>query len=124
MGSGDTWLQDYTSRNMGEEELHGVLCWKVQLDAIIEKEPSYSMMIAWIHQEDYLPLQVDYYDEEGEMMKSLYIDEFQNIEGTPTPMKITMRSHVDGTETRMEVLSMTYQWEPPVGYFSERNLKN
>jgi len=57
------------------------------------------------------------------VMKSLYMGDIQEVDGIPTAMKLTMRNHDKGTETKMEILSVTYDWEPPKGFFSERNLK-
>jgi len=123
MGSGDTWREEYTATNLGEDEIQKQPCWKLQMDGIPEKEPPYSRMVIWVRQADYCPLQMDYYSEKGEVMKSLYLEDIQDIEGIPTATKMTMRNHEDGTATWMEMLSVTYQWEPPKGFFSERNLK-
>jgi len=123
MGGGDTWKEEFEPTNLGEVELEGQSCWKLQLDGIPEKEPPYPRMVIIVRQEDYHPLQVDYYSDLEDVMKSLYMGDIQEVDGIPTAMKMTMRNHDKGTETKMEVLSMTYDWEPPKGFFSERNLK-
>ncbi|UCH63553.1 MAG: outer membrane lipoprotein-sorting protein [Fidelibacterota bacterium] len=123
MGSGDTWREDYQSTNLGEAELLDEPCWKLQLDGIAEQEPAYHRMIVWVRQKDYYPLQIDYYDDGMEVLKSLYLEDVRDIEGTPTAMLMTMCNHEDGTETRMETLAITYSWEPPKAFFTERNLK-
>ena len=123
MGGGDTWKEEFEPTNLGEVKHEGQSCWKLQLEGIPEKEPPYPRMIIIVRQEDYSPLQVDYYNDRGDVMKSLYLADIQEVDGVPTPMKMVMRNHEDGTETRMEMLSVTYDWQPPKGFFSERNLK-
>lgn len=123
MGGGETWKEEYEPTNLGAEDLEGESCWKLQLEGIPEQEPSYSRMVVWVRQADYSPLQMDYYDEDGDLLKSLYLEDIQDVDGVPTAMKMVMRNHKDDTETRMEMLSVTYDWEPPSGFFSERNLK-
>ncbi len=123
MGVGDTWKEEFEPTNLGEVKLEGQSCWKLQLDGIPEQEPPYPRMVIIVRQEDYHPLQMDYYNDRGDVMKSLYMAGIQEVDGIPTAMKLTMRNHEDGTETKMDILSVTYDWEPPKGFFSERNLK-
>ena len=51
------------------------------------------------------------------------MDNVKNIEGVPTAMKMTMKNRSEGTETIMETISITYEWEPPDNFFTERELK-
>ena len=123
MGSGDEWLEKFEATNLGPALYLDQRIWNLQLDGIPGTEPPYPKIVVKVRQKDYYPLQVDYYDENDEVLKSLYLEDVQVIEGVPTAMRMTMRNHRDRTETMMEMLSVTYQWEPPTGFFSERNLK-
>lgn len=123
MGSGDEWLEKFEATNLGPAVHVDQRVWKLQLDGISGQEPPYPKIMILVRQKDYFPLQVDYYDESSELLKSLYLENIREIEGIPTAMVMTMRNHQDATETMMEMLSVTYQWEPPTGFFSERNLK-
>lgn len=123
IGSGESWIEDFTTTNLGTDELTGDLCWKLQMDAIPEKDPSYQRMMLWVRQSDYYPLQVDYYENGDAPTKSLFLKDIQAVDGIPTAMQMTMHNHEDATETEMTTLSVTYQWVPPPGFFSERNLR-
>ncbi|MFC1548283.1 outer membrane lipoprotein-sorting protein, partial [Candidatus Neomarinimicrobiota bacterium] len=122
MGSGDEWLEQFEATNLGAAIHVDQRIWRLQLEGIPDQEPAYPKLMVLVRQSDYLPLQVDYYDDRGEVLKSLYLEDIQEIEGIPTAMLMTMRNHKDATETMMEMLSVTYNWEPPAGFFSERNL--
>jgi outer membrane lipoprotein-sorting protein len=123
MGSGDEWLEKFEATNLGPALHLDQRIWTLQLDGIPATEPPYPRIVVKVRQKDYYPLQVDYYDDGGEILKSLYLEDVQQIEGVPTAMIMTMRNHQDRTETMMEMISVSYKWEPPAGFFSERNLK-
>jgi outer membrane lipoprotein-sorting protein len=122
MGSGDSWKTEYDPENLGEEKYEGEKCWKLQCTAVPKEDPSYSKIMIWLQQDTYHPLRIDYY-EEGELLKSLYMSDIREVDGLPTAHSMVMRNHQDNTETSMEMISVSYDWEPPSGFFSERNLK-
>ncbi|MFQ6674044.1 MAG: outer membrane lipoprotein-sorting protein [Fidelibacterota bacterium] len=123
IGSGEVWVDQFIATNLGEESLLGERCWKLRLDGKPEERPSYQKMIMWVRQSDDYPLQIDYYDGKSDLIKSLFLEDIRIVEGIPTAMRMVMKNRKDDTETVMETLSVTYGWEPPRDFFSERNLK-
>lgn len=123
LGSGDTWKEEYEPKNLGEDSYEEIPCWKLELMGIPEKDPAYPRILIWVRHDDSYPLKMDYYSEKGRVQKTLFLKDIRDVEGTPTAHKMIMKNLEDDTETRMEVLEMTYEWEPPKGFFSERNLK-
>ncbi len=123
MGSGDTWLEDFTAEYTGDEDYQEQPCWKVEMIRNPEADISYSKMIVYARQADYYPVHIQYFDEEGEHIKSAVMENIKDIEGFPTAMKMTMINHEKRSQTMMETLSMTYDWEPPKDFFTERSIK-
>lgn len=123
LGSGEAWQEDYQSTNLGAATIKGIKCWRIESAARAGKEPSYPRLVLLVRQQDYYPIQIDYYLEDGTHQKTLILEDIRRIEDLPTAMLMTMQNHRDGTETRMETLSISYRWVPPAGFFSERNLK-
>ena len=123
IGSGDTWTEKFSSSNLGGDEQKKQMCWKLQLEGIEDEDPPYKKMIMWVRQSDFYPILIDYYEEKDTPSKSLVLDDIESIEGIPTAKIMTMQNHDNNTETKMTTLSVTYNWEPPAGFFSERNLK-
>lgn len=123
MGGGDVFLTKFTPKYLGDEEKNGELCWKVELTGIETEDPPYPRIILWSRKADYAPVYVDYYDENDYNSKSLSLSDIQVVEGYPTAMKMEMVDHKERSSTIMETLEVTYKWEPPKGFFSERNLK-
>ncbi len=123
IGSGDSWKEEYTSTNLGSDKFEGVDCWKLESIGVPEEDPSYPRMIVYLRQADFYPLNIDYFNDDEYLEKSLVLEDIQNIEGVPTGMKMIMKNHSEGTETIMETISISYKWEPPDNFFSERELK-
>ncbi|MEE8478789.1 MAG: outer membrane lipoprotein-sorting protein, partial [Candidatus Neomarinimicrobiota bacterium] len=83
----------------------------------------YPKMKLLVRKSDFFPLEIDYLNDDDRIEKTLFLDDIKEIEGVPTAMKMTMNNHLKGTETTMLTLSITYNWEPPDNFFSERTLK-
>ncbi|MBC8191697.1 MAG: outer membrane lipoprotein-sorting protein [Candidatus Marinimicrobia bacterium] len=123
MGGGDVFQTKFTSTLLAEETRDSELVWKVELLGITEQDPPYPKIILWARQSDYFPVALDYYDEKGFNSKSLLLSDIQMIEDYPTAMIMVMTDHKERSSTTMRNLEITYAWEPPQGFFSERNLK-
>lgn len=123
MGSGDSWKEEYISTNLGAEKYNGTDCWKLESIGIPEQNPSYPKMVVFIRKSDFYPIKIDYFEDDDYVEKTLFMDNIKNIEGVPTAMKMTMKNRSEGTETIMETISITYEWEPPDNFFTERELK-
>jgi len=123
IGSGDSWKEEYVSTNLGSEKYDGTDCWKLESIGIPEQNPSYPKMVVLIRRSDFYPIKIDYFDDDDFVEKTLLMGNIKNIEGVPTAMEMTMKNHLKGTETTMQTLSITYGWEPPKNFFSERTLK-
>jgi len=123
MGSGDSWKEEYISTNLGSEKYNGTDCWKLESIGIPEQNPSYPKMEVLMRKSDFYPIKIDYFDDNDYIEKTLLMEDVKEIEGVPTAMRMTMKNHSEGTETIMETVSITYEWEPPDNFFTERELK-
>jgi hypothetical protein len=80
MGSGDDWREKFEATNLGPANHLDQKVWELQLDGIAEAEPPYPMIKVLVRQKDYYPLQVDYYEDGGELLKRLYLEYILEIE--------------------------------------------
>ncbi|MBT3228602.1 MAG: outer membrane lipoprotein-sorting protein [Candidatus Marinimicrobia bacterium] len=123
MGGGDVFQTKFTPTLLGEETRDGDLVWQVELIGIPDLEPPYPKIILWVRQSDYFPVTLDYFNESGYNTKSLVLSDIEMIENYPTAMTMVMTDNKERSSTTMRNLEITYAWEPPKGFFSERNLK-
>ena len=91
-------------QNLGEVELQGQPCWRVKLEGPNEDDPDSLRIEMLVRQADNRPLQVNYYDNYGEVIKTLYLEEVQRIAGAPTTMQLRLKNHISGDETSINLL--------------------
>jgi len=125
MGSGDAWTEDFISRLLEDEKIGDISCYKLELSIKEDAESGYSRMVMWIDKENFVPLQIDYYDEDDlELhLKRLTLSDIRRIEDIPTPMKMVMVDLQDNTDTIMEYENITYKEDLPNNLFTERGMK-
>jgi len=86
---------------------------------------SYIQMIIWVRKDDFVPLVIDYYDEDApeRVLKTLIQSDIEVIDGIPTAKKMVMQNLNDQTRTEMELLEVKYDVELDDRMFTERNLR-
>ncbi len=121
--SSDTWQEDYTSTLVGEEEVRGTPCWKLEAVETESNDSDYPRVILYVRKSDYSPLRIEYFDDQEVHEKTLLLEDIETIEGVPTAKRMVMKNLLEGSETIMTIKEITYQWRPPKGFFSNRNLQ-
>jgi outer membrane lipoprotein-sorting protein len=125
MGSGDAFVDDFTSKRLEDEQKEGQDCYKLELIRKQESGSSYSRLIMWIIKENFLPVVIDYYDDKDPtyLLKTMVASDFRVIDGIPTSMKVVMFNQNDNTQTEMELLEVKYNITLTDDMFTERSLK-
>lgn len=125
MGGGDAFITDFSARRLEDEELEGQVCYLVELNRNPESDSAYSRVRLRIRENDFMPLVIDYYDEDDpdRHQKRLVLSEIREIDGIPTAMKAVMHNMNDNTRTVMETVSVEYNLDLPDSLFTERALK-
>ena len=125
MGGGNTFIDDFTSKRLKYEKKEGHDCYQVELLRKAETDISYNKLIIWVNKENFVPVVIDYYDENtpDRVLKTLIQSDFKVIDGLPTAMKIVMINKNDNTQTEMEMLEVQFNIELDDRMFTERELK-
>ncbi len=125
MGSGDAFIEDFTPKRLKDEKMEGYDCYKVELTRKAESDISYSTLIIWVIKENFVPIVIDYYDENDPTLlnKQLVQSDIRVIDDIPTAMKMIMYNKIDNTQTEMELLEAKYNVQLDDKMFTERELK-
>lgn len=125
MGSGDAFIKDFTAKRLEDEKKEGYDCYKLEMIRKPDSDLSYSRMIIWVVKKNFVPLVIDYYDENDLdlLLKTLVQSDIQNVDGIPTPMKLVMYNKQDNTKTSMTMLEVKYNIPIKDEMFTERGLK-
>jgi outer membrane lipoprotein-sorting protein len=125
MGSGDAFIDDFDAERLADEKKEGEDCYVLQLDRREGAGVSYIKLKMWIVKESFVPLVIDYYDEDApdRVLKTLIQSDIEIIDDIPTARKMVMINRNDNTQTEMELLEVKYNVELDDRMFTERELK-
>jgi outer membrane lipoprotein-sorting protein len=101
------WRNDYIPTNGGEAQVNDIDCYLLVLTAKSDDQ-SYSRMVSTVRKTDLYPIQIDYYDHDGVLLKTLSMEDIRMIQDIPTAMRMTMSNHIDKTSTFMELVEINY----------------
>lgn len=125
MGSGDTFITNFSARRLDDEKMEGYDCYKLELTKKKDVNTHYSRMVMWVIKENFVPVVLDYYDEDdpNRWLKRLVQYDIKEIDGVPTGMKMVMFNKEDNTQTSMEMVEVKYNLELKDEMFTERGLR-
>ncbi len=91
------------------------------------KEPQlveFHHYVSYIHKETFLPVQVNYFKEDGTKYRQYEVNKVETVEGHPTVMKSTMRALTAGGHSTLTYTQVDYNVGLSPDIFSERYLRN
>jgi outer membrane lipoprotein-sorting protein len=95
--------EDWKGKVVGSEKLDGKKCFKLEAIPTPSGPQSYSKVFIWVDKSDYTVPRIDYYDEDGDLLKRLEITDYRKIGGVLFPFRYVMTNLVDGGKTLMKV---------------------
>jgi len=125
VGSGDTYIDEFTAVLLGMEKIENADCFKIELIRKPASDISYARCILWVNCTTFLPRVIDYFDKNNSKYakKRLIQSDFKQIDGLPTALKMEMTNLEDNTVTKMEILEVSFNLELDDKIFTERGLK-
>jgi hypothetical protein len=125
MGSSNSFVKNYTSNRLEDKSIDGQPCYQVELLKNKGADVSYSRLLMFIRQDNFVPVRIEYFDENhpDRLLKTLIQSSIQTIQGIPTAQKMRMVNDIDQTETRLEFLEIKYHIEIGDEWFTERGMK-
>lgn len=99
-------MDDFTYTMEGSESFNGKDCWKITstpANIDLEEEYGYSKRIQWISQDQYLVQKTEYYDISGDLLKTITMNSYKEVEGSGKMMVTDMiaENHQNGRSSRM-----------------------
>ncbi|MGD9782257.1 MAG: outer membrane lipoprotein-sorting protein [Kiritimatiellia bacterium] len=120
----DSIVVDYDHAIGSEPEEDGVAYW------VVEARPKPSAPVVWgrvdlkIRKEDFIPVRVDYYDEDGERVKYYETAGFAEVEGRRLATRMTMHDQTrPGHRTEVRYESLTFRPDLRPDTFTVQNLR-
>lgn len=118
-------VEDYTHKILGEEEIEGLNCYKIELIPLDDAPVVWGKVIIWIAKEKYFQLQTEYYDDYMELVNIAKGSEIEVMDGKEIPTLLSI-SPV-GKPNNITELKITFQdFDIPSiteSFFSQQNMK-
>ncbi|MDD7201815.1 MAG: outer membrane lipoprotein-sorting protein [Sphaerochaetaceae bacterium] len=104
---GDRGVEKDVFTLLGEEDVDGQSCYKVQAVAKDNTERN-PRRIEWFRTSDYLLLKVELYDRQDMLERVMVSEDIQTIDGYPTIGKMTIQNVQTGHKTILEMSDVAY----------------
>jgi outer membrane lipoprotein-sorting protein len=119
--SGRHWSED-NHKLLPDGQVDGKAVYVIE-STPIKPYKGFAKRISYIDKETYLPLQEEYFDAKGEMIRRLHADKIEVIDNIPTVTIRTMESLKKGSKTTVDFSKITYNLGLKDDLFTERYLK-
>jgi outer membrane lipoprotein-sorting protein len=117
-------IKDYTHQLLGEEKMAGLDCYKIQLNPKPDAGVVWGKLITWIAKDNYLEPKVEYYDEDGFLVKSYVGSNAQFMDGRKIFTHWEMiPEDKPGNKTIMDYNKIQFNIKIDESFFSEQNMK-
>lgn len=117
-------VRDYEHSIVGDEEIQGRMCYKIELIPKPEAAVVWGKIMLWVSKEDYLELKAEFYDEDGYLMNTQLLSDIKEMGGREIPAHMEMiPADEEGKKTVIQIESANYQTEIKESFFSQQNMK-
>lgn len=116
-------ISDYEHRLLGEVEYDGVTCWKLELIPKEEAPVVWGRILTWIDK-DYNQRKVEYYDEDDNLVNTMYLSDIRQMDDRKMPTHWEMiPADEEGKKTVINVLEAKFNEPIPESFFSQQNMR-
>lgn len=122
-------LNDFQFNLLGEEEINGTFCWKVEMiphDEDIADENGFSKKVSWIGKNDFVIRKSVYYDLDQELHKVLSVLEIQELDPQNhkyRPIHLEMENKQNGRKSILKINQIVFNPNVKNEYFTTRYLE-
>ncbi len=116
--------RDYVITLEGTETVEDAKSWKLRLVPRPDAAVVWGTLYYWIRQSDKLPAKVEYHDERGKLIRTMYFRDFRVMGGRRIPAIQRMESAIEpGRYTEVIIETMTFDKPIPGRLFSFKGLE-
>lgn len=115
---------DYNLKVVFDGERDGTSIWEIELTPKPDAAVVWGKIMFTVRQDDLMPVKSLYYDDDGELVRTMTFGEYETMDGRllPTRMRLTPEDE-PGEYTEMIYKSIAFDVGIDTSFFSTRNLK-
>ncbi len=117
-------VEDYEHRLLGSQSLEGAEVWHVELIPKPETAVAWDRIEEWIRKDDYVPLKAVYFNERGEVTRTMLFTEIRRMGGRVLPTRYDLIEETRPGRRTVLILEEV-QFDRPIAgnVFSQQNLR-
>jgi len=118
-------VNDYTHEITGEEIIAGRECYRIKMIAKENAAVVWGHQIRWVDKKEFLVMKAEYYDEEGNLVRTETGSEIKTMDGRVVQTKIVLvPANEQGNSTIILIKEMKFNIPVEDRFFSQQNMKN
>jgi outer membrane lipoprotein-sorting protein len=115
---------DYTHKKIGEEDISGRKCYKIELIPLEDAAVVWGKIYIWISVDEYLWMKAEYYDEDDYLIKTELAYDIKNMDGRIIPAKYELiPADKEGHKTVVVMDEIKFNIPLSDDFFSQQNMK-
>jgi outer membrane lipoprotein-sorting protein len=115
---------DYTHKIIGEEEIDGWDCYKIELIPLEDAAVVWGRIFKWISKEEFLQMKSEYFDEDNYLIKTELAYNIKTMDGRLIPSKFELiPEEEEGHKTVVVMDDIKFNEPIPDSFFSQQNMK-
>jgi outer membrane lipoprotein-sorting protein len=116
---------DYKHKLLGTENVAGLDCYKIELMPKETAAVVWGKIIMWISKGEYYQLKLEYYDEDGKLVKTHLATDVRQMDDRKIPTKFEIiPADKSGQKTIVTIKTMKFNVKIADNFFTQQNMKN
>jgi outer membrane lipoprotein-sorting protein len=116
--------KDYNQELLGEENIEGFQCYKIELIPLDDAPVVWGKVIMWISKEELHWLKGEFYDEDGYLVNTEILTEIKKMDDREMPTRLEMiPADEEGHKTILIFEKIDFEVKINESFFSQQNMK-
>lgn len=117
-------VEDYTHQLLGEEQVDGLDCYKIELIPKPNSSVVWGKINLWVSKQEYYQMKGEYFDEDFVLINTMEASEITQFDDRKLPARLVMTPlNKPGNQTIMLNKNLKFSTELKEDFFSQQNMK-
>jgi outer membrane lipoprotein-sorting protein len=119
-----SFVKDITHKLIAEETVGGLQCYKIELISLPDADVVWGKILIWISTKSFFEMLIEFYDEDGELVKTHASAGIKTFDGRELPSVMTI-TPADQPQNRtvVTIKSILFNISIDKSFFSQQNMK-
>jgi outer membrane lipoprotein-sorting protein len=117
-------VKDFTHALLAEETVGDLPCYKIELIPLPDADVVWGKILIWIDVKNFFEMVVEFYDEDGELVKTHTSDDIKTFDGRKLPAVMTIiPADQPRNKTIVTIKNIKFNIAIDANFFSQQNMK-